>query len=328
MMFPMRTGHVRRGSLAAAVLALMVAAPSEGARVITAVGEVTLKTEASFDSLTVGQRFHVRYHFTYADSLTPLVPKRINAGTCRAIGATWNDAANGQRIERIGDVTFIPLSVDSSVVPANAFDFVSPAGDTIRAWSDEVRVPIRRIAATATDLRPLKEQWKAPVNYWLWGGIAAAVLAAIIALVWWIRGRRRQGEAIAPGMRLPPDVIALAELDRIVGMGLAERAEYKTHYTLVVDTLRRYLEARYHIEAMDRTTFELLDVLEQRGVRIDGLGVLLDEADLVKFAKFTPTVDQAGDAVRRARDLVVATRPTPATDPLTPPANAATGTAD
>ena len=319
MILPMRIRHVRRASFTAAVLAFMLAAPSEGARVITAVDEVALKTEASFDSVTVGQRFHVRYHFTYADSLTPVVPENIKAGTCRAIGATWSDTANGHRIERIGDVTFIPLSVDSSVVPANAFDFVSPAGDTIRAWSDEVPVPIRRIAATATDLRPLKEQWKAPPNYWLWGGIAAGVLAAIIALVWWIRGRRRQGEAIAPAMRLAPDVIALAELDRIVGMGLAERAEYKTHYTLVVDTLRRYLEARYHIEAMDRTTFELLDVLEHRGERIDGLGALLDEADLVKFAKFSPSIENATLAVNRAREIVIHTTPVVSTpDPLAP----------
>jgi hypothetical protein len=78
---------------------------------------------------------------------------------------------------------------------------------------------------------------------------------------------------------------------------------------------------------MDRTTFELLGVLEHRGARIDGLGTLLDEADLVKFAKFTPSADSAAEAVQRARELVMAMRPAPVVDPLAP-ADGATGTAD
>ena len=199
--------QAKTGLLAAAFVVVAVA-PRAGARVITALDEVTVKTETAFDSVTVGQRFHVRYHFSYADSLRPVVPETIGAGTCRSLGVSWSETANGGRIERIGDVTFIPLSVDSSVVPANPFDFVSPAGDTLRAWGDEVPVPIRRIAATSQDLRPLKEQWKAPPNYWLWGGMAAALVAAALALVWWIRGRRRRGHAIAPEAGVPPDVIA------------------------------------------------------------------------------------------------------------------------
>jgi hypothetical protein len=287
--------------------------------VLTAVDEVTVRTETSFDSLTVGQRFHVVYRFSYADSLHAVAPEKIDAGTCRAIDVNWSESAAGSRTERVADVTFIPLSVDSSVVPANAFDFVATPGDTIRAWSDEVLVSIRRIAANAEDLRPLKEQWKAPPNYWLWGAIVATAIAAAIALTWWIRGRRRRGRVVAPEAHVPPDVVALAELDRISAMELATRGEYKSHYTLVVDTLRRYLEARYRIEAMDRTTFELLDVLEARSVRIEGLAPLLDEADLVKFAKFTPTVETAVAAINRAREMVIATTPAPVMEsPETP----------
>jgi hypothetical protein len=293
------------------------------ARVVTAVDEVAVKTETAFDSLTVGQRFLVRYVFTYADSLTPVVPEKLDAGTCRVMDLAWSETAADHRVERVGDVTFIPLSIDSSVVPANAFDFVSTSGDTIRAWSDDVLVPIRRIAAQAQDVRPLKEQWKSPVNWWLWGGIAAAVLAAILALVWWIRGRRRLGHEIAPEVRVAPEVTALAELDRIAAMGLPARGEFKTHYTLVVDALRHYLEARYRIETMDRTSFEILDALERREVRIAGLGALLDEADLVKFAKFSPDVPSAGAAVNRTRDLVNATTPVPAGETAEPAATGA-----
>jgi len=279
------------------------------ARVLTALDEVTVKTDAALDSVTVGQRFHVVYHFSFADSLKPVEKKKLDAGTCRVMDAAWSETKNGNQVERIGDVTFIPMSVDSSVVPANSFDFVSPAGDTLRAWTDDIQVPIKRLAAEAEDLRPLKQQWKAPPNKWLWAGIIALALAAVAALIWWIRSRRAHDGTVVPEIKLPPEVVALAELDRIAGLGLAARGEFKSHYTLVVDAMRRYLEGRYHVETMDRTSFEILEALERRRVKIDGLGKLLDEADLVKFAKFAPEVEDATAAVSRARDIVVATAP-------------------
>jgi len=309
----------------AAFLALVVASTAGAARLKNAVGEVDARTEATADSVTIGQRFHIRYHFTFdPDSLRPLTPKKIAAGTCRMMDVAYTETKNpkDKQVERIADVTFIPLSIDSSVVPANAFDFLAANGDTISVSTDEVRVPIRRIAANAKDLDPLKAQWKAPPNYWLWGGIALAVLAAIAALIWWIR-RRRHRVVTAPEVVLPPEVVALAELERIAALGLPARGDYKQHYTLVVDAIRRYIERRYGIEAMDRTSYELVGALEHIRVRVDGLAPLLDEADLVKFAKVTPSVDTAHDAVRRARELVIATTPVAApVDPLAPSAPA------
>lgn len=300
-------------AIAAVMLATLLAGAGTAARLRTAVSEVATRTETAPDSVTIGQRFHIKYHFVFdPDSLRPLVPKKLNAGTCRVMGVAYNEAKKDpkdKQVERIADVTFIPLSIDSSVVPANKFDFLATNGDTIRAWTDDVRVPIKRIAANAKDLNPLKEQWKAPINYWLWGGIALAVLAAIAALVWWIRKRRSRGAVEAPAVKLPPEVIALAELERISALNLPARGDYKQHYTLVVDTVRRYLEARYGVEAMDRTTYELMDDLERRRVSVDGLEPLLNEADLVKFAKVTPSPESATAAVNKAREMVIRTTP-------------------
>lgn len=314
--------YVRALAAIAAVFLATVVASVPAAGLKTAVSEVTTRTETTADSVTIGQRFHIKYHFVFnPDSLRPLTPKKLNAGTCRTMAVTYTEAKKDPKdkeVERIADVTFIPLSIDSSVVPANKFDFLAANGDTIRAWSDEFRVPIKRIAANAKDLNPLKEQWKAPVNYWLWGGIALAVLFAIAALIWWIRKRRARVEE-TPAIKLPPEFIALAELERIAALNLPARGDYKQHYTLVVDTVRRYLEARYGVEAMDRTTYELMDALEHHRVRVEGLEPLLNEADLVKFAKFAPSADSATVALNHAREIVIHTTPVrPTPDPLAP----------
>jgi hypothetical protein len=314
--------YMRALAAIATVFLATVVAGVPAAQLRTAVSEITTRTETVADSVTIGQRFHIKYHFVFnPDSLRPLTPKKLNAGTCRTMSVAYTEAKKDPKdkeVERIADVTFIPLSIDSSVVPANKFDFLSANGDTIRAWTDDVRVPIKRIAANAKDLNPLKEQWKAPPNYLLWGAIALIVLVAIAVLVWWIR-RKRRSVVETPAIVLPPEVIALAELERIAALDLPARGDYKQHYTLVVDTVRRYLEARYGVEAMDRTTYELMNDLGYRRVSVGDLEPLLNESDLVKFAKYVPTPEIATHAVNRAREIVVHTTPVaPAPDILAP----------
>jgi len=109
-------------------------------------------------------------------------------------------------------------------------------------------------------------------------------------------------------VHLPPDFVALTELERIEGMGLPARGEFKQFYTLVTDAVRRYLEARFGVEALDRTTHELLGDLARRGLEVDGLAALLDEADLVKFAKYRPDEACAEGAMSLARDVVIGSR--------------------
>ncbi len=271
---------------------------------------VELTTDARFDSVTVGQRFHVAYRFSFPDSLTQLIPDRLEAGTCRVVSIAWSEKPAGGRVERTAEVTFIPVDLDSSVVPANRFAFLAPAGDTVYAVSDAIEVPIRRIALDAKDTRPLKEQWTLPPNYLLWALVGLGVLALAAGIVWWIRRRRaRRPVTAAAEVRLPPDLVALTELERIAGMGYLDRGEFKLYYTLVVDVVRRYLEARFGVEAMDRTSPELIREIHRRDAPVGDLAALLEEADLVKFAKLVPDRPAATAAIERARAVVVDTTP-------------------
>ncbi len=243
-------------------------------------------------------------------SLNPCRSTPAHAGWLTAVG---NRPAAKPRAGGAGGgaarVRFIAVSLDSVHVPAQAFDFVTQDGDTLRAWSDAVNLEIRYLSAGSQDLRPLKEQWTMAPNWPLWIALGVAALALAAAAVWWIRRRRaRRTVEEIPEVRLPPDFVALAELERIAAMGLPARGEFKQFYTLVTDAVRRYLEARFGVEALERTTFELLDDLARRRLDVDGLAALLNEADLVKFAKYKPDGARADDAMSLARDVVIGSR--------------------
>jgi hypothetical protein len=303
------------------LVTLLICASAAYAEVRDAAGVVRVTTNAPDDSVTVGQRFPVVYKVYAPDSLAFVTPAKIDAAKCRVVSVAWRETRAEGGIERIADVVMVPTELDSVVVLPVAFDFVSPHGDTLRAWSDGFDVSIRHIATSSKDVRPLKSQWEVPPDYVKWAAIGLAAIALVAALVWWIRRRRARVASEAPEVRLPPDVVALAELERIAGLGLVERGEFKSYYTLVADAVRRYLGERFHVESMDRTTYELLEELSRRGNRVDGLDAFLNEADLVKFAKLRPDSARAQRAIESAREIVLATTPRDA-----PPAQAATGT--
>ena len=52
-----------------------------------------------------------------------------------------------------------------------------------------------------------------------------------------------------------------------------------------------------------------MDEFERRRIHIDDLQELLEQADLVKFAKFVPEISESRAAMETARDIVVSSTP-------------------
>jgi len=122
-----------------------------------------------------------------------------------------------------------------------------------------------------------------------------------------------------PAAPLSPEEISLKELELIVGAGLLERGLWKEYYSRISDVLRRFIELRKGITAMEMTTFEILKALRKSFRENSLLSLLqevLEESDLVKFAKYIPADSQAREALNNARSLITSwPKPTPPVQP-------------
>lgn len=151
------------------------------------------------------------------------------------------------------------------------------------------------------------------------GLAAGAVLAAVAAGAYYVYRRTRGHESLPLPVvdTRPPWDAAIEELDRIERLDLPEYGHFKEHYTLVADAMRVYIHAMYladvsPVDAIDMTTDETAAALKRSALDDERVRLILDllnESDLVKFARYTPSVSSAYEASGHARYIVEVTRP-------------------
>lgn len=150
-------------------------------------------------------------------------------------------------------------------------------------------------------LVPLPHGWQ-----WLW---ALLILAAVLALAYWLWKRRHPTEGVPAVPPLTPYELATRELQRL----REENPPVEVFYTRLSDIVRHYLEGRFHLRAPERTTEEFLyEVSQDRTLaqeHKDLLGAFLQESDLVKFARHHPEQSDKQRALEAAEKFVRDTQP-------------------
>jgi len=169
------------------------------------------------------------------------------------------------------------------------------------------------IPAGNPSLKDIRElQLTPPWNPWEF--IAAGVIMVVL-LFGHFRQRRRRAVPVSAGEPEPPATLpppspydlALERLGRIESSHWLRQGRVAHYYEAIVDVLRCYLEDAEDIPARERTTGELVWAIPPHlsgdGLR-DRLRDLLDEADLVKFARLRPDPSSAGRFLVECRELI------------------------
>jgi hypothetical protein len=148
------------------------------------------------------------------------------------------------------------------------------------------------------------------------GGIVLG--GALLAL--WLNLRGRAKPIVLPPP-IPAHERALAELDELASerTSLLADGRAQDYYVRLTEIAKRYLEGRFGVDALERTTEEIHEtLLGPRGTMavnrihpLDPVELLrfLEDCDLVKFARLSPADEEAESALQNVRDMVQRSRP-------------------
>lgn len=152
-------------------------------------------------------------------------------------------------------------------------------------------------------------------EHWPWmAGIGG--IAVLTALLLFLLKRRKQPEAPVEAPEVPIHARYLAALEALEKERLWQQGEHKAYQSRLTDLLRAYIEERYHVPALERTTDELMHELRVSPLNTEQqatLGNMLRLADMVKFAKATPTAIENEQMMTGALRFVRDTAPTETT---------------
>lgn len=110
--------------------------------------------------------------------------------------------------------------------------------------------------------------------------------------------------------KLPPHQQAMKKIERIKAEKSWQKGEHKAYYTELTDTIRTYIKDRFGFNALEMTSSEIVDrLLQEKDTKlIKELKTLFQTADLVKFAKHNPLINENDMNLVNAIDFINQTK--------------------
>ena len=166
---------------------------------------------------------------------------------------------------------------------------------------------LRDVKPPVDDVSPL---FKLPQNNLWWVALLLIALISLFVFYWY--QRRKKSQIAAPVVAPAPWETAYNRLDELKAKNLIAQGKIKEYYIVLSDIARRYIEDRFKIKAPEMTTEEFFNSL--RGARElsaqhkNILREFLNSCDMVKFAKYSSSADEADQGFELVKKLVDETR--------------------
>lgn len=150
------------------------------------------------------------------------------------------------------------------------------------------------------------------------------LLAALAIIGFWIYYfviRKRKVQEEKPTYKvLPPFEEAIYKLNELDGKLLWQNNQVKEYYSELTEIVRNYIERELQVPALEKTTDEIIGMLRDfhdantiktSKETINKLKELLQEADLVKFAKSKPISIEIEEDRKDAEEIISNLKPKP-----------------
>lgn len=231
----------------------------------------------------------------------PLAPLRFELDQSQTV--TPQQTERGETIEQYAyTLTAPPEQPGEYVIPAFTITYRTETGEERHIMSEPDPIFV---------LNPNTGNLAVQIDYdflILPAIVVAVMILSGLAMLFFLKYRSaRKREELPVGPPPLPEEVVRKELDEIQAMKLPAKGEFKHYYTLLSESIRKFLGAEFDFPVLERTTEEVVQNIQYQDVpdRVkERTGKFLYEADMVKFAKYIPLLEEADAAMEQALKIV------------------------
>lgn len=281
---------------------------------------ISVESKVDRATITIGDR--VTYTLTIKSDpkikLDP-VPSGSNLGTfeIKDYKSYPPEKDNQGRVISKSEYNITTFTTGEYVIPPIEITYADLDGEKKSISSERIFITVRSVGATEAEMEDIRGL-KPPVD--IKGGSkvfyagALLILAAGFLAWFYLRSRAKALKIpeIPEELKRPAWDVATSELQALRDSGLLKKKLIKQYYVDLSEIIRKYIQRRFQVLALDRTTQEIKQ--ELKGTKTDRSAIelvhtLLQDCDLVKFAKLIPPGAQINQDFRQAFEIVESTKP-------------------
>jgi len=207
-------------------------------------------------------------------------------------------------------------SADISIQPI-AVKFKLSKDDSVQTiLSNPVSFTVHTVEVDLqAEIKDIKSPLTIPLD---WKFIALIILLsiAVIVVLYFLYRRYKKKKSEQPVeqkiYKIPPYLKALQELEQLENQRLWQQGKVKDYHSDITGIIRNYFEERFKLPALELTTRESIERLKKFTIAshiLETTDKFLNNADLVKFAKFNPVASVNEEMMIQAKEIVNNTIP-------------------
>ena len=181
--------------------------------------------------------------------------------------------------------------------------------DTTQAFKD-IKPPVDGDDIELLPDEKSKSNWKKVLLITL---LVLLVLGAAVYVYWkYVRNYLRNKKAAEVKHKLKENagLVALNSLKSLKAKKLWQKGQVKDYYSELSEIIRTYIDSQWDVNAMEMVTAEIMEAIDNLDVdneQMKELNILLERADLVKYAKEQPIVEENEVSYKKACEFVKVT---------------------
>lgn len=201
----------------------------------------------------------------------------------------------GNEISEIRHFIFSKYDSSEVTIPAFHISYSANGGNPQFVKVNSVDIVVKTIEVNQqAEIQDIKAPIRIPIDWLLVSIIAILVLALIVAAYFGYKyyQKKKLGKVVLePEIILTPFEKAIANLTKLEEKKLWQQGEIKEYHSELTGIIRDYFENKFNFIALEMTTSEIISNLKLKEVNFEVIKTteeFLENADMVKFAKFKP----------------------------------------